>query len=56
MKWTRIRIGLYRSGDYEVGRTTYGGWFCDGPGADCVVPTKREAQRVCEAAHWEWAS
>ena len=56
MRWKRIRVGLYRSGDYEVGLTAYGEWYCEGPGADCTVATKREAQRVCERAHLEVAS
>ena len=51
--WTRVRPGLYRSGEYEVGKLLPSGeWYSDGPGADAVLPTKREAQEACEIA-WE---
>ena len=55
MKWTRVRPGLYTSGKYSVGKLVSSGeWFCDGPGADGVLPTKAEAQAVCQLASYEW--
>ena len=50
LTWTRVRPGLYRSGMYTVGKALSGEWFCDGPGADGVLPTKRQAQDACEIA------
>ena len=50
MKWTRVRAGFYTAGEYSVGRLPHGEWFFDGPGADGVLPTKREAQDVCAEA------
>lgn len=51
MQWNRIRAGLYRAGAWTVGKIPVTGeWFCEGPGADCVMPTKAAAQRLCEAA------
>lgn len=45
--WTRVQPGLYRCGGYQVGRLDTGEWFAEGPGADEVLPTKREAQQLC---------
>ena len=50
MKWTRVRAGFYTAGEYSVGRLPHAEWFFEGPGADGVMPLKREAQRECEQA------
>jgi len=55
-----VRAGLYTAqtatGDeYSVGKLSLSGeWFADGPGADCVMPTKRAAQQVCADAAVGW--
>lgn len=53
LTWNRVSPGLYRSGSYSVGKAPSGEWFCEGPGADGVLPTKREAQAVCQIASYE---
>ena len=53
MNWKRIRPGLYRYDNWEVGKLEPSGeWFAEGPGVDGVCPTKREAQDLCQRA-WE---
>lgn len=55
LRWTRVRPGLYRSGEYTVGRLEPSGeWYCEGPGADGVLPSKRQAQTACQLAHYEY--
>ena len=56
--WKRVRPGLYVSTGvgaprYTVGKTETGEWFCEGPGADGVLPTKHEAQAACQLASYE---
>ena len=53
MNWKRIRPGLYRYDNWEVGKLEPSGeWFAEGPGVDGVCPTKREAHDLCQRA-WE---
>jgi hypothetical protein len=50
MSWTRVRQGLYRSGDYLVGQLDTGEWFAEGPGVDRCFDHKHDAQAACAAA------
>jgi len=47
MKWTRIKPGLYRAGDYQVGLMTSGEWFAEGPNVDAAYRSKGDAQMAC---------